>query len=69
LTTMFTVEDSSDNEFGDNHNGWENNKQWWVQCDAMVTMARAWTPMVMTPTEHLQITPCWHNTCLRQQVC
>jgi hypothetical protein len=27
LTTMFTVEDSSDNEFGDNHNGWENNKQ------------------------------------------
>jgi hypothetical protein len=23
LTTMFTVEDSSDNEFGDNHNGWE----------------------------------------------
>jgi hypothetical protein len=27
LTTMFTVEDSSHNEFGDNHNGWENNKQ------------------------------------------
>jgi hypothetical protein len=27
LTTMFTVEDSSDNDFGDKHNGWKNNKQ------------------------------------------
>jgi len=54
---MFTVEDSSGNDFGNSNNGWEINKQWWMQWDAMVMMARAWAPMVMTPTEHLQNQP------------